>query len=224
MLDRRSSLRATALGGGGMLLAIYFDPAAEVLGQEGSRAPAGGAAYKPWAFIRFDPNGAVTILSKNPEGGQGAKAHLPMIIADELDVDWKDVTVQQAPLDEQSFGIQRTGGSTATQINWDPLRQCGAAARQMLVAAAAQAWGVQPGECSTASGRVRHAASNRSLGYGELAAQAAALPAPDLKTVTVKDPKDYKVIGSSARHHDVPQIRRREPLYAIDVQTSRMAL
>src|SRR3954470_9746840 len=159
MLNRRSFLRATAVAGGGMLLAIYLDPIADVVGQEGSRAPAGGAAYKPWAFIKIEANGAVTLLSKNPEGGQGAKAHLPMIIADELDVDWKDVTVQQAPLDEQSFGIQRTGGSTATPINWDPLRQVGAAARQMLVAAAAQAWNVQPSECTTASGRVRHAAS-----------------------------------------------------------------
>ncbi len=220
-MKRREFLRVTALAGGGMMIAIYLDPA-DVLGQEGSRAPAGGASYKPWAFLKIGPDGTVTILSKNPEGGQGAKIHLPMIIADELDVDWKAVTIENAPLDEQSFGIQRTGGSTATPINWEPLRQCGAAARQMLVAAAAQTWGVQPGECSTASGRVRHAASNRSLGYGELAAQAAALPAPDLKTVTVKDPKDYKVIGSSARNQDVPKIVRGEPLYAIDVKLPGM--
>src|ERR1041385_2200051 len=175
LMDRRSFLRATALAGGGMMLAIYVDPA-DVLGQEGSRAPAGGSSYKPWALLTISPEGKVTILGKNPEGGQGAKIHLPMIIADELDVDWKDVTVGNAPLDEQSFGIQRTGGSTATPINWEPLRQCGAAARQMLVAAAAQAWGVQPGECATASGRVRHTASNRTIGYGEIAASAAALP------------------------------------------------
>jgi len=220
-MKRRDFLRATALAGGGMMLAIYVDPA-DVLGQEGSRAPAGGANYKPWAFLKIGPDGKVTILSKNPEGGQGAKIHLPMIIADELDIDWKDVTIENAPLDEQSFGIQRTGGSTATPINWEPLRQCGAAARQMLVAAAAQTWGAPAGECTTASGRVRHAASNRSLGYGELAAQAAMLPTPDLKTVKVKDPKDYKVIGTSARNQDVPKIVRGEPLYAIDVKLPGM--
>ncbi|HTL44873.1 MAG TPA: molybdopterin cofactor-binding domain-containing protein [Vicinamibacterales bacterium] len=220
-MNRRSFLRATALAGGGLMVAIYLDPPA-VLGQEGSRAPAGGANYKPWAFLKIAPDGKVTILGKNPEGGQGAKVHLPMIIADELDVDWKDVTIENAPLDEQSFGIQRTGGSTATPINWEPLRQCGAAARQMLVAAAAQTWGVQVGECNTASGRVRHMASNRSLGYGELAARAATMPAPDLKSVKVKDPKDYKVIGSPAKNQDVPKIVRGEPLYAIDVKLPGM--
>ena len=221
MLDRRSFLRATAVAGGGMLLAIYLDPA-DVLGQEGSRAPAGGANYKPWAFLTIEPSGAVTILSKNPEGGQGAMTHLPMIIADELDVDWKDVTVGRAPLDEQRFGIQRTGGSTATPINWDPLRQCGAAARQMLIAAATQTWGVQASECTTASGRVRHAASGRSLGYGELAAHASALPVPDLKTVPLKDPKDYKIIGTAAKGPDVPAIVRGQPIYGIDTKLPGM--
>jgi isoquinoline 1-oxidoreductase subunit beta len=220
-MNRRAFLRTTALAGGGLMVAIYVDPT-DVLGQEGSRAPAGGATYKPWAFLKIDANGSVTILGKNPEGGQGAKVHLPMIIADELDVDWKDVTIGNAPLDEQSFGIQRTGGSTATPINWEPLRQCGAAARQMLVAAAAQTWGVQASECTTGSGRVRHTASNRSLGYGELAAKAAEMPAPDLKTVKVKDPKDYKVIGSPARNQDVPKIVRGEPLYAIDIKLPGM--
>src|SRR5215510_4920748 len=127
-MNRRAFLRTTALAGGGLMIAIYVDPA-DVLGQEGSRAPAGGANYKPWAFLKIDPNGKVTILGKNPEGGQGAKVHLPMIIADELDVDWNDVTIGNAPLDEQSFGIQRTGGSTATPINWEPRRRCAADAR-----------------------------------------------------------------------------------------------
>ena len=220
-MKRRDFLRATALAGGGMMIAIYLDPA-DVLGQEGSRMPAGGVNYKPWAFLNIGPDGRVTILSKNPEGGQGTKMHLPMIIADELDVDWKDVTVDNAPLDEQSFGVQRTGGSTATPINWDPLRQCGAAARQMLIAAAAQTWSVQPSECTTAAGRVRHASSNRTVGYGEIAAKAAALPTPDLKSVKLKDPKDYKVIGSAARNQEVPKIVRGEPLYAIDVKLPGM--
>src|SRR5678810_1056139 len=101
LMDRRSFLRATALAGGGMMIAIYMDPA-DVLGQEGSRAPAGGASYKPWAFLKIAPDGKVIILGKNPEGGQGAKVHLPMIIADELDVDWKDVTIENAPLEPQN--------------------------------------------------------------------------------------------------------------------------
>ena len=220
-MNRRAFLRSSALAGGGLMVAIYLDPV-DLLGQEGSRAPAGGANYKPWAFLKIAPDGKVTILGKNPEGGQGAKVHLPMIIADELDVDWKDVTIENAPLDEQSFGIQRTGGSTATPINWEPLRQCGAAARQMLVAAAAQTWGVPASECTTASGRVRHASSNRTVGYGELAASAAALPTPDLKSVKVKDPKDYKVIGAPAKNQDVPKIVRGEPLYAIDTKLPGM--
>ena len=123
LVGRRAFLRVGAAAGGALVLGIYLDPEI-ALGQEGSRNPPGGSGYKPWAFLRINPNGSVTILGKNPEGGQGVKVHLPMIIADELDVAWKDVSIDNAPLDELSFGIQRTGGSTATPINWDPLRQC----------------------------------------------------------------------------------------------------
>ena len=219
LLDRRAFLRVTALAGGGIALAVYLEPVADVLAQRGSGVPLG---YKPMAFIRVDASGVVTIQSKNPELGQGAKVHLPMIVAEEFGVDWKDVRIEQAPLDETSFGIQRTGGSTATPINWDPLRQVGAAARQMFIAAAAQTWGVPVSECDAASGRVTHTPSSRSLGYGELAARAAALPAPDLASVRLKDPARYTVVGTNARNSDVPRIVRGQPIYGIDTRLPGM--
>src|SRR5690242_4244522 len=160
-----------------MLLAAYIDPLERsfLAAAQGRQEP----NLNPNAFITISREGIATIIAKNPELGQGVKNMLPMLIADELDVDWKDVRIEQGDVDFAKYGGQVAGGSTATPNNWLPMRQVGAAGRQMLVSAAAQTWNVPESECTTSSGRVRHEASKRSAGYGELASKAAALPAPD---------------------------------------------
>jgi isoquinoline 1-oxidoreductase beta subunit len=215
LVDRRSFLRVTALAGGGMLLATRFEPFA--LAQTTT-----ATSLAPNAFIRIAADGIVTIINKNPECGQGIKTMLPQLIAEELEVDWKDVRIEQAPSDQAKFGRQFAGGSRSTPDHWDSLRQVGAAGKQMLIAAAAQTWGVPEGELSAASGRVHHKASGRSLGYGELASKAATLTPPDLKTVALKDPKDYKIIGQAIPGVDNPLIVTGKPLFGIDVKVPGM--
>src|SRR5690348_15556406 len=156
-LSRRSFLRVSALTGGGMMIALHLDPS-EALAQFGG----GGAPLSPLAFIKIAPDGVVTIVSKNPEIGQGIRNMLPIIIADELDADWSKVKIEQADVDQAKYGSQIAGGSTATPTNWTPMRQVGATGRQMLVTAAAQRLNVPASELTTSNSRVTHAASNRS--------------------------------------------------------------
>lgn len=207
-LNRRAVLKATAMAGGGFLLGLY--PA----GAQPAR-PA-GPPLSPADFISIAPDGIVSITARNQDMGQGAFNLLPMLVAEELDVDWNAVRIVRSGVGPK-YGSQFTGGSSATPTNWEPMRQIGGAARSMLVAAAAQTWGVSTAECTTAAGRVSHAGSSRSLGYGELATRASALPVPAFSAVKLKDPKNYKIIGTSTIGAEVKDIVQGKAVFGIDV-------
>ncbi len=215
-INRRNFLQVTALAGGGFMLGLYSKAAPAF-----AQGPPRMAPLVPNDFISIAPNGIVTITSKNTEIGQNVLNTLPMLIAEELDVEWKDVKIVRADADNK-YGPQFTGGSSATPMNWEPMRQVGAAGRQMLIAAAADTWGVAAAECTTASGRVHHKASNRSLGYGELASKAATMPVPELRSVKLKDPKDYKIIGTSTISVETKDIVTGKPIFGIDVKVPGM--
>jgi isoquinoline 1-oxidoreductase beta subunit len=218
-VDRRSFLRVTALAGGGIMLGSYL----RVLDSaEAFAATPTAPEFTPNAFIRMTPDGIVTIVAKNPEIGQGVKTMLPMIIADELDVDWANVRIEQAPLDPKKYQNQGAGGSTATPVNWTPMRQVGAAARAMLVSAAAQTWSVPESECTTSAAVVTHKPSGRSLKYTQLLDKAAAITAPELDKVPLKDPKQFRIIGTRVPGVDNHAIVTGTPLYGIDVTVPGM--
>ncbi|MEQ1948024.1 MAG: molybdopterin cofactor-binding domain-containing protein [Bryobacteraceae bacterium] len=212
-MNRRSFLRLSTIAGGGVAIGLYTNPEGLLAQAQRAAAP----PLSPLSFITVAPDGIVTIVAKNPEIGQGIKTSLPQILADELDVDWKNVRLVQADLNEEKYGVQNAGGSTAMPNNWDPLRKVGAAGRQMFIKAAAQTWNVPESELTTGSGKVMHAASNRSVAYGELWQKVAAMTPPDLNSVKPKDPKDYKIIGNPAIHnYDLSAILTGKPIFSID--------
>lgn len=209
-LNRRSFLRVAALAGGGFMLSWCVEPGSAIAAQTPEMH------YVVAAFIKVSPDGSITIMAKNPEIGQGVKTSLPMLIAEEFDVDWGTVRIEQASLQESKYGLQRTGGSKAIPLNWEPLRRVGSAARRMFVAAAAQRLNVPQAECSTVSGRVIHRASSRSMSYGELAATAATITPPDLNSVRLKDPHDFKIIGHPTLNVDTNAVVQGKPVFSID--------
>jgi isoquinoline 1-oxidoreductase beta subunit len=219
--SRRAFLKASAAAGGGLLLHAMLTPLSRSAMAESPATPVASIAMLN-AFIHIAPNGIVTIISKNPEIGQGIKTTLPMVIAEELDVDWRDVRIEQAPLDAARYGPQFAGGSMATPLNYDSLRRVGAAGRQMLVAAAAQTWQVTASECRTELGIVHHDRSGRSLAYGGLAAKAVAMAVPDLAGVVLKDPKDFRIIGRRIPGVDNAKVVAGRPLFGIDVAVPGM--
>ncbi len=216
--SRRNFFKLVASAGGGLMLGFNWadtsGAAPAIAGETALTEAAVAADIEFNSFLSINPQGIVTIFSPNPEVGQGIKTAFPLIVAEELDVDWKQVKVVQAPLDAKRFERQVTGGSGAIRHSWERLRKAGATARHLLVEAAAKQWNVPPGECTTSMGKVIHQASNRQSGYGDLATEAAKLPVP--AEVKLKDRKDFKLIGKYTNNVDNEQIIVGKPLFGID--------
>ncbi len=243
--SRRSFLRTSSLASGGMLIGFNFFTACK----DTAKMPVDIAElnYNDFnAFIKISDEGMVTIFSPNPEIGQGVKTSMPMIIAEELDVPWENVNVVQGILDTQNYTRQVAGGSQSIRFGWDALRQTGATARQLLVNAAAARWGVDASECSAKQGVITNA-NGETLGYGEVVKEAALLQVPesedsaieeesksenpefkDEKTegiagnVTLKDPKDYTLIGTDVGNVDIDEIITGKPLFGLDYKVEGM--
>jgi isoquinoline 1-oxidoreductase beta subunit len=211
-INRRSFLKVSALAGGGMMLSFSWLAGCGPTPEDALNLP------KEWfelnSYIKIGENGVVTLMSPNPEFGSNVKTSMPMILADELDVDWKNVIVKQADFFPERFDRQFTGGSQGIRLGWKPLRTAGATGRQMLVNAAAQTWNVPAAEITTTAGMLYHKASGRKAAYGEMASAAAALPVPE--EVALKDINDFKIIGTSRKNVDGQNIVTGKPLFGID--------
>jgi len=210
-ISRRQFLVGGAVAGTGLVVAFYWP--------NGRSHETGEHEFAPNAYLRIAPDGKVTIVVARSEMGQGVRTSLPMILADELDANWSDIAIQQAGA-STLFGDQSTGGSASVRTTWDPMRQAGAAAREMLIAAAAQRWSVPVAECTTDKGFVLHPASRRRESYGELVERAAKLPIP--KEPKLKDSSQYKLIGTPIPRLDTPSKTNGTAEYGIDFRVPGM--
>ena len=206
-LSRREFVAAGVAAGAGLVIGFYLP----------HRSSA--ETFSPNAYVRITPDNKVTIVVARSEMGQGVRTALPMILAEELEADWKQIEIEQAGA-STLYGDQGTGGSASIRSTWDPMRKAGAAAREMLISAAALTWGVSRSGCTPEKGNIRHEASNRSLSYGELVAKAATLPIPT--DVPLKQSKDYKIIGQRLPRLDTPSKVKGEAVFGIDFRLPGM--
>lgn len=214
-LNRRSFIKSSALVGGGMMVNFSFFTSCNSQNDD---------SHVKWntlnGYLKIASNGQVTIMSPNPEGGQNVKTSMPMIVAEELDVDWKDVIVEQAPLDTELYQRQFIGGSNAIRYGWDGLRRAGAVARHLLREAAALTWDVPIEEIKTEKGKLYHNKSSKSIGYGDLASKAAELTMPS--DIEFKSLEQYHIIGTSRKNVDSKKIVTGQALYGIDIYEQGM--
>jgi isoquinoline 1-oxidoreductase beta subunit len=216
-LGRRSFFKLAGAGAAGLVLGFHFGDVAFAAEQATD-----GTTQSLNAFIRIAPDNTITIYSKCPEIGQGIKTSFGVIIAEELDADWKHVVMEQAEINSKLYGYQGSGGSTSIPRAWDQLRQAGAGAKAMLIAAAARQWEVDASEITAQDSVLSHAASGRSATYGSLAAAAAEMPVPDPKSLKLKGRAEYRLIGRAYRGVDDPKVVTGQPLFGIDVQRPGM--
>jgi isoquinoline 1-oxidoreductase beta subunit len=208
-LTRREFVAVGAAAGAGLVVGFYLPHA--------GRSGKGG--FSPNAYLRITPDNKVTIVVARSEMGQGVRTALPMILAEELEADWKQIEIEQAGA-STLYGDQGTGGSASVRTTWDPMRKAGAAAREMLISAAALTWGVPRSNCVAQEGNVLHGASQRRLSYGELAEKAATLPIPT--DVPLKQNKDYKIVGQRLARVDTPAKVKGEAVFGIDFRMPGM--
>jgi isoquinoline 1-oxidoreductase beta subunit len=206
---RRGFLKLATVGGAGLVLAFHVP---------GKGALAAEAPKVMNAFVRIAPDNTVTIYSKGPEIGQGIKTAFGLIIAEELDADWKHVVVEQARVNPKVYGYQGAGGSTSIPRGWDQLRQAGAGAKAMLIAAAAKQWNVPVAECTAQDSVVSHKPSGKTASYGSLANDAAKMPVPEAASLKLKTRSEYRLLGKRYTGVDNHKLVTGQPLFGIDVQ------